>query len=104
MGEEDYVRMMMRVTMSIEAGNAMIKSGRLPVFMAETLGRLKPEAAYFTADKGDRTAYLFLDVKDQSDLPSLAEPFFMELGAKVEFMPAMNADDLKTGLSKVPGR
>src|SRR5438876_10461755 len=75
-GEEDSVRMMMRVTMSIEAGNAMIKSGRLPGFMSETLGRLKPEAAYFTADKGDRTAYLFLDVKDQSDLPSLAEPFF----------------------------
>lgn len=95
------MRTMMRITIPVEAGNASIKSGRLPQFMAETLARLKPEAAYFTADKGDRTAYLFLDVKDQSEIPSLAEPFFMELNATVEFMPAMNADDLEKGLSRI---
>jgi len=72
--------------------------------MEETLTRLKPEAAYFTADKGLRTAYLVIDVKDQSEIPSLAEPFFQELHAAVEFMPVMNADDLKKGLSQVSAR
>lgn len=96
------MRMMMRVTIPVEAGNAAIKSGRLPQLMGEVLGRIKPEAAYFTADAGLRTAYFFLDVSDSSQLPSLAEPFFMELNAKVEAMPAMNADDLKKGLSQLP--
>jgi hypothetical protein len=62
---------------------------------------MQPEAAYFTADKGSRTAYFFVDLKDQSQIPVFAEPFFQELEASVEFMPVMNADDLKKGLSQV---
>lgn len=98
------MRTMMRVIIPVEPGNAAIKSGRLPQVLTETMGRMKPEAAYFTADKGTRTAYFVLDVKDQSEMPSLAEPFFMEFNASVEFMPVMNADDLKKGLSQVTQR
>jgi hypothetical protein len=95
------VRTMIRVTIPAEPGNAAIKSGRLPQVIAESMERLKPEAAYFTADKGARTAYFFIDLKDQSDIPRIAEPFFMEFNASVEFMPVMNADDLKKGLAHV---
>jgi hypothetical protein len=96
------MRTMMRVTIPVETGNAAIKSGRLPQLMGEAMGRMKPEAAYFTADGGCRTAYFFLDLKDQSDIPVYAEPFFQELNASIEFMPVMNADDLKKGLSQLP--
>ena len=96
------MRTMIRVTMPADAGNAAVKSGRLEKLMGESLARLKPEAAYFCADKGSRTAYFFVDVKDQSDMPSIAEPFFMELNASVEFQPVMNADELKAGLAKLP--
>ena len=95
------MRTMMRVTIPVEAGNAAIKSGRLPQVLASTMERIKPEAAYFTADGGSRTAYFFVDLKDQSDIPSMAEPFFMEFSASVEFMPVMNGDDLKKGLQKL---
>ncbi len=95
------MRTMMRVTIPVDAGNAAIKSGRMPQLMGEVLGRLKPEAAYFTTDGGHRTAYFFIDVKDVADMPSIGEPFFMELHAKVEMMPVMNADDLKRGLSQL---
>jgi len=95
------MRTMMRVTIPVEAGNVAIKNGRLPQVMAATMERIKPEAAYFTADRGSRTAYFVVDLKDQSDIPSLAEPFFQEFNASVEFMPVMNADDLKKGLSKI---
>ena len=95
------MRTMIRVTIPVEAGNAAIKSGRLQQVMNEVLGRLKPEAAYFTADGGSRTAYLIVDLKDQADIPSMAEPFFMEFNASVEFMPVMNAEDLQKGLSRI---
>jgi hypothetical protein len=32
-------------------------------------------------------------------MPRIAEPLFMGLDATIEFMPCMNADDLKSGLS-----
>jgi hypothetical protein len=41
------------------------------------------------------------DLPDESDIPSFAEPFFMELNAGVEIAPAMNGDDLQKGLSQV---
>ena len=99
--KEATVRTMIRVTVPVEAGNAGVKNGALPRVIGDALTRLKPEAAYFTADGGNRTGYFVIDLKDQSDLPQIAEPFFQELNAKVEFMPVMNADDLKKGLSQL---
>ena len=93
------MRTMVRIEVPVEAGNRGIRSGRLPQLMQEQLDKWKPEAAYFTTHHGMRTAYIFLDLPDQSMLPQLAEPFFLELDAKVEFMPAMNREDLRKGLS-----
>ena len=97
------MRTMMRVTIPADAGSAAIKSGRLPKLMAEVAAKLKPEAAYFTADGGKRTAYFFFDLADSSLIPGIAEPFFGELSAAVEFMPVMNADDLQKGLARAMG-
>jgi hypothetical protein len=63
--------------------------------------RLKPEAAYFFPDGGVRTCIMIVDLKDVTDMPGVAEPLFMKLNAKVEFLPVMNAEELKRGLSKV---
>jgi hypothetical protein len=95
------MRTMIRVSIPVEAGNKSVKDGSLPKIMSEILERLRPEAAYFGADHGVRTVFLVVDVKDPSEIPSLAEPFFMGFNAKVEFLPVMNADDLKRGLSKL---
>ena len=91
------MRMMMKVTVPVEAGNAAITSGMLPRVVAEALERLKPEAAYFVPD-GVRTAIIVFDLKDPSDMPGVAEPFFSAFNAGVSFTPVMNAEDLKKGL------
>jgi hypothetical protein len=93
------MRMLLRVKIPVETGNQTISNGRLPQLMEQTLAELKPEAAYFTADAGCRTAFIVFDLKDTSDIPKIAEPFFMELNAEIEMAPVMNADDLKKGLS-----
>jgi hypothetical protein len=56
---------------------------------------LKPEAAYFAEDNGKRTAFIFFDLKDTSQIPAVAEPWFLAFDAHVEFHPAMNMEDLK---------
>jgi hypothetical protein len=47
-----------------------------------------------------RTGYIVFDLKEPSDIPSIAEPFFQELGAKIAFTPVMNFDDVQSGLQK----
>lgn len=94
------MRVLMKAEFDTEAGNQAIKDGRLPKVLSATLERLKPEAAYFTAIGGQRGAYIVFDLNDLSDIPMIAEPLFLEMGAKIEITPVMNADDVQSGLSK----
>ena len=92
------MRMMLRVYIPVEAGNAAIKSGSLAQTFQNFMETAKPEAAYFVADGGERTAYFFFDLKQASDIPSIAEPFFSNLQASIDVTPAMNIEDVRTGL------
>ena len=92
---------MARISIPVEAGNAGIKSGKLPETIQRMAERWTPEAMYFTTFDGKRTAYVVFDMPDASTIPAFAEPFFMELNAEVMFAPAMNAEDLQKGLSGI---
>ncbi len=92
--------MMLRIQMPAEAANAAIKDGRFAKVMSETMERLKPEAAYFTSFEGDRCGFIVFDMEHPSDIPSICEPFFYAVHAKVELQPAMTAEDVQTGLAK----
>ena len=94
------MRMMMKVQIPVDKGNVSIKDGSLPNVVMGSLERLKPESAYFGTERGKRTAFIVFDMKDVSDMPSIAEPFFDQLNAEVTFTPVMTADDLKAGLQK----
>jgi hypothetical protein len=87
--------------MDTEAGNAAIDSGELPNVMGQAFERLQPEAAYFTAEDGVRTAFFVFDLADESDIPVIAEPFFHTLKAKLTWSPVMNREDLQAGLQKL---
>ena len=93
------MRTLMRVTIPVERGNAAIEEGRLTRLIETTINELRPEAAYFTTHEGKRSALIVFDLKDQSQIPSIVEPWFLDLQAHVEFQPVMNHEDLKRGLS-----
>lgn len=94
------MRMLLTVQMDTEAANKAIKDHSLPTIMKSALGGLNPEAAYFGAKDGLRTGYIVFDLKDPSDIPSVAEPFFQALGAKVTFTPVMTFEDVQAGLQR----
>jgi hypothetical protein len=95
------MRVMAKITLPVESGNRAIKDGSLGAVMQRAAQRWKPEAMHFTTFDGQRTAFMVFDLPDASDIPSFAEPFFMELNAGVEIAPAMNGDDLQKGLSQL---
>ena len=98
------MRMMLRFTIPVEKGNAAINEGSVGRTMETIMGKLKPEAAYFTALDGQRGGMIFFDMTDPSQIPELVEPFFLNLNAKVELMPVMNSDDMRKGLAKLGGK
>ena len=95
------MRMLLKATIPTELGNRAIKDGSFAKVMEATMANLKPEAAYFVAERGRRCALFFFDMQDASDIPAIAEPLFVGLHAEIEFIPVMNADDLKKGLGAV---
>ncbi len=95
------MRTLLRVTMDVAAGNNAIKNGSLARIMKATMDRLQPEASYFLPIDGCRACIMVFDLKDPSMIPSIAEPFFLELNAKVDMCPCMNADDMREGVALV---
>jgi len=58
------------------------------------LEEIKPEAAYFTERHGKRGGTLVVNVSDPSQIPALAEPWFLTFNASVQLHPAMTPEDL----------
>ena len=95
------MRVIARISVPVESGNSAINDGTLGAVMENAAGQWNPEAMYFTALDGLRTAFMVFDLPDTSDIPLFAEPFFRKLNADVQIAPAMNREDLAKGLSQL---
>ncbi len=77
--------------------NAAVKDGTAGAKLKKILEAIKPEAVYFTALNGARTAVIIVDMSDVSKMPALAEPWFLTFGGDVEMHPVMTPADLAKG-------
>jgi len=93
------MRTLLKATLDVKASNKAILNGSLSKVVEMVMGMIRPESAYFMTIDGCRSCMMFFDLKDPSMIPSIAEPFFLNFNAKVEFFPVMNADDLQKGIS-----
>jgi hypothetical protein len=87
----------MKVTLTVETANLAAVDGSLGTTIREIVNDLKPEAAYFAEDKGQRTGFLVVNIKDPSQIPEIVEPWFIAFNASVELHPAMTLEDLGKG-------
>jgi hypothetical protein len=88
------MRMMMTVEFPIEPFNSAVRNATAGSKMMKILDELKPEAAYFGEQDGKRGGVLIVDVARPSDIPKLAEPWFLNFHAEVRFRVVMTPEDL----------
>ena len=93
------MRVMLRAHLDTQISTEALKNGTLPKIMQSMTERLKPEAAYFGPSEGGRSCTFVFDMQDSSLLPTIAEPLFEGLGAKIEIQPVMDSEDLQKGLA-----
>src|SRR5439155_27066772 len=93
------MRFLIKVSIPVEAGNAAAKDGFKVI--QTILEQQKPEAAYFIADGGRRTGILIINMTDASEIPRIAEPWFLALNASVDATPAMTPEDLQKAVPAV---
>jgi len=95
------MRFLLKVSIPTETGNVCVMDGSLGNTIESILHDLKPEAAYFSEDRGVRTGFIFCNIKDESEIPGIAEPWFLAFGAHVEMHAAMTLSDLKKASSGI---
>ena len=96
------MRTLMIVTMPHHTFNAAIKDGTVGAKLKKIMDAQKPEAAYFTELCGKRTGIFVVNMSDASQIPALAEPWFLTFEADVQFHPTMTPADLeRAGLDKI---
>src|SRR6266496_1843534 len=86
------MRFLIKVSIPVDAGNTAIKNGSLPRNIESILATQKPEAAYFYEENGKRTGLICVNLQDASEIPAIAEPWFLAFDASVEFHPAMTLE------------
>jgi hypothetical protein len=88
------MRFLLKVNIPNDAGNAAARTGTLGKTIKAILDEQKPEAVYFTDDRGQRCGYLFIEMADATQIPAFAEPWFLALNAQIELHPVMTPEDL----------
>ena len=86
--------LLMHVPLPPEPFNAAVSDGSAGPKIKQILDADKPGAVYFCEHDGQRGGTLVVNIIDASDMPVLAEPWFLTFNANVEFRVAMTPDDL----------
>ncbi|WP_128433761.1 DUF3303 family protein [Streptomyces cyaneus] len=95
------MRVLLQAHLDTERTNEVLRSGKMPQLMKEIMEAFKPEASYFGPDNGVRTMFMVFDMQDTSQMPPLTEQLFQTFGAKVDYTPVMNLEDLQKGMSQL---
>ncbi|MGE5326153.1 MAG: panthothenate synthetase [Deltaproteobacteria bacterium] len=96
------MRMLLLVKFPHEPFNSAVRDGSIGKKMKAILDAMKPEGAYFTERDGSRGGMFVVNVEKPSQVPALAEPWFLTFSAQCEFRIVMSPEDLgKAGLDEL---
>jgi hypothetical protein len=94
--------MLMHVVFPLEPFNSAVRDGSAGQKIRSIMEAIKPEAIYFTEQDGHRGAVAIVHIDQASQIPALAEPWFLYFNAECKIRIAMTPEDLqKAGLDEL---
>ncbi|MCZ6757295.1 MAG: panthothenate synthetase [Bacteroidetes bacterium] len=96
------MRYLVHIMVPHEPFNSYVRDGSAGQKIGRILEETKPEAIYFTEEDGTRGATAVYNIDSASDIPSIAEPWFLTFEADCRFRIAMSPEDLQnSGLDEL---
>ena len=96
------MKFILNVILPPEPFNTLVRKGKAGEMLGKIQQELKPEAVYFTEQDGKRSGIYIVNLTQASDIPKLAEPFFLNFNAECRIRIAMTPDDLmKSGIDQI---
>lgn len=96
------MQMLINVKFPHKEFNEYVKDGTIGGKIKKILDDTKPKAVYFTEFWGHRSVIMIVDVASESDVPRIAEPWFLLFNADVKFNVVMTPEILeKAGLEEL---
>ncbi len=89
------MRMILNVELPHEPFNTALRNGSVGAKIRNIMEATKPEAVYFSEQDGHRGATIIVNVERASQIPALAEPWFLNFNANCKFRIAMTPEDLQ---------
>ena len=89
------MRMLMNVVIPAEPFNTLMRNGTVGHTIGRILETMQPETCYFTEHEGERGATIVVNVDKASQIPALAEPWYLAFEAECRFRIAMTPEDLQ---------
>jgi hypothetical protein len=90
------MRVMIKFAFPVDAGNDAVRNGKVEKVFQGILEELKPEAAYFFPEGGERAGLFVVNMTESSQVAQIAERFFFGLNARIEMVPVMAPEDLQS--------
>jgi len=96
------MRILLQISIPHEPFNSFVRDGTVGAKMEQILKATKPETIYFTEQDGHRGAVAVVEMSEASQIPAVAEPWFLAFNADVKMRIAMTPADLaKSGIDKL---
>ena len=92
------MKMLLRFVVEATKGSDAIKAGAMQKAIGDLMEKLKPEASYFTCDRGMRSGFMVFEMKSANQQVEIAEPLF-DLGSEIYLTPCMTPEDLQAGFA-----
>ncbi len=89
------MRVLLQAIFPHEPFNTLVRKGEAGKLLQKIVEDLRPEAVYFTEQDGKRSGLFVIDLASPSDIPKVAEPFFLTFNADCHLKVAMSPEDLK---------
>lgn len=88
------MRLILRFTIPVQKGNDSASDGSLALALKNLVDKVKPEAAYFHLNEGERAGTIVFEATDQMQMAEINEPLFAQLNAKIDIQPAISLNEL----------